>query len=273
MRRLSAEAIVLDVVDLHERDRIVTLLTAPYGKVRGVARGARRKYSRFSGQLQPLAKVRVTWFEREGRELVRISDADLVRPAARLQSTLEGILLAGYLADHMLEFAQENEASEHLYRLLDSTLEALAAGVEQNLAARYFEVWVLRLAGIFPPPRECPLCGRPFAGGAVLPPSGEALTCADCAGEAPGGLTVPPAVMDFLRRSAGENLPRMAQGALTGGALTGGALTGGALTGGAPAGETLAAVEELCGRIRRPFLGRELRSYEVMKRTLRGLEG
>src|SRR5215831_11005441 len=156
MALLSAEALILDVTDLHDRDRIVTFLTREHGKKKGVAKGARTKHSRFGGQLQPLAKVQVTWFEKEGRELVRISSVELVRPAHRLLESLEDILLGSYLADHMLELAQENEASDHFYRLLDSTLEALLAGVDRDLAARYFEAWALRLAGVFPSPRTCP---------------------------------------------------------------------------------------------------------------------
>ena len=156
----TAEALILDVRDLHDRDRIVTFLTREFGKKSGVAKGARTKHSRFGGQLQPLAKVQMTWFEMEGRDLGRISSVELVRPAHRLQEDLEGILLGSYLADHMLEFAQENEASDHLYRLLDSTLEALLAGVDRDLATRYFECWALRLAGVFPSPRVCPACGR-----------------------------------------------------------------------------------------------------------------
>ena len=148
MQLQSAEAIVLDVVDLHDYDRIVTFLTRSYGKKRGVARGARRKHSRFAGQLLPLAKVKATWFEKEHSDLARLSSVDLERSARRLQSDLEGILLGSYLADHMLEFAQENETSDHYYRLLDSTLEALLAGVDRSLATRYFEAWVLRLAGV-----------------------------------------------------------------------------------------------------------------------------
>src|SRR4051794_30218333 len=157
-------------MDLHDRDRIVTFLTREFGKKRGVARGARTKHSRFGGQLQLLAKVQVTWFEKEGQDLARLSAVELVRPAGPLLADLDGILTGSYLADHMLEFAQENEASAHLYRLLDSTVEALLAEVDRDLAARYFEAWVLRLSGIFPTPNACPLCGNPFpAAGAVLP--------------------------------------------------------------------------------------------------------
>jgi DNA repair protein RecO (recombination protein O) len=245
MRFHTAEALLLDVVDLHDRDRIVTFLTRDQGKKKGVARGARRKYSRFAGQLQPLAKVQVTWFEKEGRELGRVTAVELLRPAHRLQADLEGILLGSYLADHLLEFAQENEASEHLYRLLDTTLEALLAGVDRDLAARYFEAWVLRLAGIFPAPRECPLCGRALTS-AVLPAGGEGLLCAECAG-GERGTRVGEEALDFLRRTAREDLQAMARRP--------------------PGAAVLREVEELTARVRRGFLHRELRSYEVIRRT------
>ncbi|HYO11987.1 MAG TPA: DNA repair protein RecO [Thermoanaerobaculia bacterium] len=243
----SAEALILDVQDLQDRDRIVTFLTREHGKKKGVAKGARVKHSRFGGQLQPLAKAEITWFEKEGRDLARISSVELVRTAHPLQTDLEGILLGSYLADHMLEFSQEGEASDLFYRLLDSTLEALLAGVDRNLAARYFEAWVLRLAGVFPPPRDCPSCGRPFSDeGAVLPGNGETLLCFDCGGR--NGLVVEPETLELLLRIGRESLPRMAESP--------------------PGKATLQEVEDLCARVRRYFLQHELRSYDVIQQTL-----
>ncbi len=250
MRSLSAEALLLDVFDLQERDRIIGFLTARWGKKRGVARGARAKYSRFAGQLQPLAKVAVTWFEKDGRDLVRISDVELVRPASELQTDLEGILLGAYLAEHMSEFAQENEESETSFRLLDTTLEALLAGCDRDLAARYFEVWVLRLNGIFPPPRICPLCDRPIEDRAVLLESEAAVVCHRC-GAGRRQLKIGAPELEFLRRSARENLVRMADRP--------------------PAGSALHKVEALCAQVRRQFLQSELKSYRVMKNTLASL--
>ncbi|HYN19556.1 MAG TPA: DNA repair protein RecO [Thermoanaerobaculia bacterium] len=246
----SAEGIILDVLDLHDKDRIVTFLTRDRGKKKGVAKGARAKHSRFGGQLQPLAKVQVTWFEKEGVELGRISSVELVRPAFHLMQDLEGILLGSYLADHMLELAQEDDPSDHFYRLLDSTLEALLAGVDQDLAARYFEIWALRLAGVFPPPKACPHCGRPFISeggeeGAVLPPNGETLLCFDCGGRS--GYVARPPTLDFLRRTSQGSLPAMAAEP--------------------PEKRTLREVEEICARVRRHFLQHELRSYEVIQKT------
>lgn len=253
MRILTASALLLDVVDLRERDVIVTFLTAEWGKKRGVARGAKAKYSRFAGHLQPLSKVRISWFEKEHQDLVRISDVSLERPVKVLHDTLEGLLLSSYLAEHMVQFAQENEASDHLFRLLDTTVDALSSGVEGNLAARYFEVWVLRLSGIFPVASLCPLCGRVLEDRAVL--FDGALICAACAREASSAgqerFSIGGGELEFLRRSGRENLPRMAQNP--------------------PRAQVLRRIEHLCGRVRRDFLQHELKSYDVMQRTLADL--
>ncbi len=250
MRSLNGEALLLDVFDLQERDRIVSFLTAQWGKKRGVARGARAKYSRFAGQLQPLAKISVNWFEKENRDLVRISEVELIRPASALQSDLEGILLGSYLAEHMMVFAQENEESETSFRLLDSTLEALLAGCDRGLAARYFEVWMLRLNGIFPPPRECPLCDQPITDRATLLEADAVVVCHRC-GNAGRQRRIGAGELEFLRRSARENLPRMADHP--------------------PAPRDLDKIEVLCALIRRGFLQSELKSYRVMKQTLASL--
>jgi DNA repair protein RecO (recombination protein O) len=240
----SAEVILLDVYDLHENDRIITMLSPTHGKVRGVARGARRKYSRFAGALQPLAKAKVTWYQKEGRDLARISGVELIRPAHRLQSDLEGILLGGCLAGHVLEFAQENDPSDHLFRLLDSTIAALVDGVDRGLAMRYFEAWVLRLAGIFPPPVGCPECGRDLSGGAVLAAAEDSLVCANCG----SGRAVSAVAVAFLMRIHREALTRLAANP--------------------PPEGLVREVEALIGRIRRSFLQHELKSYRVMRETL-----
>lgn len=250
MRNLCAPALILDLLNLGEKDRLVSFLTSEWGKKRGVARGARAKYSRFAGQLQPLARVEIRWFEKEGRELVRISDVDLLRPAMALQKDLEGILLGSYLAEHMMEFAQENEASEKLFRLLDTTIEAILAGADRGLATRYFEIWVLRLSGIFPVPRQCPLCDRPLVDKAILDEGEAALVCSGCAAGA-GRFAIAAPVLDFLRRSGSENLEQIAHRI--------------------PDAGVLERVEEICARIRRHFLQHELKSYRVMQQTLASL--
>ncbi len=123
--------------------------------------------------------------------------------------------------------------------------------MDRDLAARYFEAWALRLAGIFPSPRECPLCGRPFPErGGVLPPQDEAVVCVDCAGSgaaagASVGLPVDSEVLGLLVRLGREPLAELALRP--------------------PARAVLRRTERLCAEVRRRFLGRELRSYDVIQ--------
>lgn len=250
MRIVSDTAILLDVVDLHERDRIVGFLSAEHGRHRGVARSARTKFSQFAGQLQPLAKVHLRWVEKEGSELVRISEVELDRPAPPVQVELEDLLLGSYLAEQVTTFLMEGEPSATHFRLLDTTLEAWLEGVERGVAARYFEVWILRLAGLLPVPRECPLCGRELEAPAFFATEEAALVCVEC-GDGNAGRLVSAGELAFLRRSGRENLPTLAQERWP--------------------PNVLLAVEELCRAIRRSFLNVDLRSDRVLRETMASL--
>lgn len=252
MQMVSAEALVLDVFNLHDFDRIITYLTAERGKKKGVASGARRKYSRFAGQLQPLSKVKLDWVEKGNRDLVRIETVVAIRPARGLGENLEDILLGAYLADHILEFAQENEASHALFRLLDSTLVALTNGVHRSLAARYFEIWVLRLSGLFPSPMGCPQCDRELVGGrAGLGQDDESIICDKCSGGFERQLVIGSETLEFLRRSSHENLET--------------------LSADRPSRAALMQAREVTARVRRSFLNHELKSYGVIQETLGSL--
>lgn len=250
MRFHQSEALLLDVAPLGDADRVVTFLTREQGRKRGVARGARRRYSRHSGQLQLLSKADVQWLEKEGRELARLTRVELVRPADRLLADLEGILVGSVLAESAGVFAPEDEPSELVYRLLDSTVEALLGGVDRGLALRYFESWILRLSGIFPPPEQCPSCGRAIEETAVLAGAGEALLCGDCGRGEMEGLRVGAAVLAFLRRIGREPLRRLAAEP--------------------PPAAVLAEVGRVAGAVRRRFLQHELKSVLVLERTLGG---
>ncbi len=248
VKRLHATALLLDVQDLHDGDRIVAFLTAEHGLKRGVARGARRKYSRYAGQLQPLARVGLTWFEKPGRDLVRIEDVAMERAPAALHHDLERILVGTYLAEHIAAFAQENQPAPHMLRLLESAVVALEAGIDPGLVARYVEVWVLRLGGIFPPPRQCPVCLGDFDGrGAVLPEGGDSLVCPDCA-RGQGGERIDVSVLHALLQVSRQSLSEISTTP--------------------PDACTLRALESLSASVRRYFLQHELRSYRVMQRTL-----
>ena len=85
MRTYTVDALVLRTYRYGEADRIVVFLTEDRGKKRGVAKNATVSRRRFGGALEPFTRGRVTYVEREQRELVRL---DRIEPRATpLQAT------------------------------------------------------------------------------------------------------------------------------------------------------------------------------------------
>lgn len=193
----AAEALILRTYKLGEADRIVVFLTADRGKRRGVAKGARKPKSRFSGGLEPLTRGRVEYFERERRELVRLR---YVEPTCSplLSSDASALAHAGYFAELIDEWSPEADPSDALFRLGAATAEALAAGGPVERLARYFEYWLLRLQGVYPPTDRCGRCGGGLAAGARLSPGAGMLACPACE-PAGAGSPLSGAAVAFLR--------------------------------------------------------------------------
>jgi len=145
----TAEALVLRTYKLGEADRIVVFLTRDRGKKRGVAPNARKSRKRFGAALEPLTEVRVSYFEKERRELVGLNYAEPVRSPLSASSP-EALGYSHYFAELIDEWAAEADVDERLYRLGTSALEALVAGTPVEALARYFECWLLRLQGVYP---------------------------------------------------------------------------------------------------------------------------
>ena len=160
MALVNTEAIVLRTYNLAEADRIVLCLTRSAGLVRAVARGARRMKSRFGAALEPFTLIKLAFYEKENRELVTITDAEILKSHFVLAGRLETAEVLAYMGELVSEFAPPHEANERLFRMVVACVDALAATPEAaRLLLRYFEVWLLRLGGLFPEVRVCGECG------------------------------------------------------------------------------------------------------------------
>lgn len=190
------EAVVLRTYRVGEADKVVVFLTRELGKLRGMAKGARRPKSRFGGSLEVGTEVELTFFEKEAQELVSVDRCDIVRSDF---SSLGDPLLActlAYFADLVDQFAPEREANPKLYRLMNAAVGALAVGSDPEKTARYFEAWLLRLAGFYPRKRTCSGCGGRLAEeGARYFPVEHQLSCRRCAS---GGISISAETMGFL---------------------------------------------------------------------------
>lgn len=161
MGLIETEGLILKSYSLAEADKIIVLLTQNEGLIRGVAKGAKRLKSRFGGSLEPFTIVQSTYFQKEERELVSISQMELVKSYFESASDPEFLQKFSYLADLLMEFAPPHDPNEKLYRMVKACLEAASMNL-QNLGsiALYFELWILRLGGYLPDWNVCQDCKR-----------------------------------------------------------------------------------------------------------------
>jgi DNA repair protein RecO (recombination protein O) len=172
---------------LGEADRIVTFLTRSSGKVRAVAKGARKSRKRFGANLMLLSRVRLAWFENERRDLARLESADLLESFFALQADPVRFAVLACCAEVADAFAREEQEDEAFFRLLHAVLRGVRDGLDLDRAARYFELWTLRLHGFLPDLTVCARCGRALrdTGGRLSRREG-IVVCPRCGARAAG---------------------------------------------------------------------------------------
>jgi DNA repair protein RecO (recombination protein O) len=180
----ESEAIILRTFPLGEGDRLVSFLDRQSGRVRGVARGARLPKSRFGSTLEMLAYIRIWYFERETRELVRINQCELIESFMDVQrdySSAIGLSLVSEITDSVLG---EREVADAQFRLILLTAHAIRTHGPSQVILAYFCLWTARLGGWLGPLDRCSRCGRAIHFETAFHSSGFAeLSCADCKDE------------------------------------------------------------------------------------------
>ncbi len=150
--------IVLRTYKLGEADRIVVLLSEAHGKVRAVAKGARKSGSRFSARLEPPSHVALQMYE--GRQLDTVTQVDTVDHFRTVKTDLERLTKAASLLEAVDQIAQEREPDAPLYQMLLGALRTLAARDSALLAPGFF-LKLLAHEGVKPVVEACAACGEP----------------------------------------------------------------------------------------------------------------
>jgi DNA repair protein RecO (recombination protein O) len=177
----ESEAIILRTYPLGEGDRLVSFLSRNEGRIRGVAAGARKPKSRFGASLEPLSYVRMWYYERETRPLVRISQSEILESFVGAQRSYNAIAAFGLMAEIAENVLPEHEPSDPMFRLLLATSRAISASGLIALPIGYFTLWTVRLGGWLPSLDRCGTCGRDLSGqGAWVNAEGAGVFCRDC---------------------------------------------------------------------------------------------
>lgn len=214
----ESEAIVLQSYPLGEADRLVSFLSRSMGRMRGVAAGARRPKSRFGSTLERLSHVRIWFYERETRELVRINQCEIVESfvdAFRDYDSSVGLSLFSEITQAVLP---DREASDANFRLLLLCAQTVKRTRRVEPALAYFTVWTVKLGGWLPPLDLCSRCGQSVrvqidgAQTAYFSPSSSTIVCSRC--RRPGLRIMSTTALIAIVRILAERLDQLTEDAV-----------------------------------------------------------
>ena len=159
LHSFRAEAVVLRHADYGEADRMLTLYTRQHGKLRALAKGARKSASRKAGHLEPFTHVSLQLAR--GRDLPIVTQADTLDAYLPLRADLTRTAQASYVLELVDRLTYQDEiGNPALFRLLTETLSRLAAGKAAWPVIRFYEMRLLDGLGFRPRLFECANCGR-----------------------------------------------------------------------------------------------------------------
>jgi DNA repair protein RecO (recombination protein O) len=197
-RLYRCEAIVLGRMDLGEADRILTLYSRQHGKLRVIAKGARRPLSRLGPHLEYFSRAQLMLAR--GRELDVVTGAETEDAHLAIRSDLDAFGHASHMVEILTRLTEDRQENVAVFELLSSSLRLLADGVDAFHVTRHYELALLMLLGYRPELYRCIECRadltqapHQFAVGLG------GFLCEHCRGREPGSRIVSVDAQKYLR--------------------------------------------------------------------------
>ncbi len=250
-KQYRTEAIVLRLLDYGESDRIVTFCTSGYGKIRGIAKGARRSRKRFANALEPFCFSQLLFTRRGPDSLAMIDSSEVISHFPLIRADLEKTLRASYLIDLTDQFLPEDKKSEAVFELLNAFLLLIEGNPATESLLRFFELRLLKLAGYDPILDRCLRCGTPVGTETIyrFVAAGGGLTCLSCRPDGADGIPVSLGTIRTLLLGRDMPVDRLGRVLLS--------------------GQSADESRQLLAHFIRHILGRELKSVHVLNEIRR----
>ncbi len=206
-RSFRVNAVVLRHADWGEADRIITLYTREQGKLRALAKGARKMRSRKAGHLEPFTHI--TAQLAAAHDMPIITQVETVDAYLPMRDDLVRTGYAAYCAELLDRFTYAEEGTNPaIFQTLTDTLSRISGEADSWVAVRYYEMRLLDFLGFRPQLFHCANCEREiqaedqyfsFASGGVI--------CPRCGMGLPNLSAVSVDVLKHLRHFQRSNYP------------------------------------------------------------------
>jgi len=208
MSFLQSRAIVLKVMDYGESDKIVIFYTQHFGKLKAIAKGAKRSKKRFVNKLEFFSLLDITIVPGRLSTMGRIDNASLVNPFPALRENYHRYTAAMLVCELMDHWTRENDSDEPLFQLLCWCLHELSDRESIAETVIFFQIKMLDILGMGLMLEHCLVCGEMEQ--TALPyyfsPAQSGIICSRCCRTNDMGL-IPLSLSAIKSMQMGRSLP------------------------------------------------------------------
>jgi DNA repair protein RecO (recombination protein O) len=199
-------AIILRAKDLGESDILVNFFTVDKGRLKGIAKGAKRRRRRFVNSLDIFSLVSLEYDPRGRGELVLLHSGKLINSFFGLRRGFLSLSLAGYMIELTETLFPLGVADRDMFELLKYALSVLDEGENPAALRVLIEARAMALGGYGIGLERCCRCGRSYAGKgrALFVPENGGIACMKCACETPLTPGLDPVAIEGLQRLQSE---------------------------------------------------------------------
>ncbi len=158
MRFHKVSAIVLRHYDFGEADKVVVLYSRNQGKLRAVARGARRMKSKYGSSMEPFSYNEMMLYKKEGAELYKITGCSTVNSYSYLRKDLDSFITASYIVELIDKITEDNEPHPEMFFMLNEVFSQMP-DCDRDVIKWAFVVKLLSASGYKLCLDKCACCG------------------------------------------------------------------------------------------------------------------
>jgi DNA repair protein RecO (recombination protein O) len=195
---LKTPSLVIRTTQYSETSLIVSLYTLEEGKVRCIAKGARRSKSPLGGKLEPLNELEVVYL-RGRSELCTLNECSIIRSRMAIRQNLER-LNAALLILFLIEQTQaDRDPNADVFHLAVTCLDEMEKKSNPEMILLYFQTRLLEASGYAPDYTQCAICSLEIGKKSVYYPARNGFLCSSCSGKH-RGITITAGTMEILRK-------------------------------------------------------------------------
>lgn len=157
MTSYKTKAIIINRLNLGESDRILTLFSPEFGKIRAICKGSRRTKSKFGGHTELFSCA--DFVVSKGKSLDIITDAVLSKNYLNTDPDIDKVQTAYFFAEVLNKLLPDETPNKEVYNLYQYCLEKINT-FDSKFIQLLFVAKLLKDLGIYPELSTCVVCSE-----------------------------------------------------------------------------------------------------------------